>query len=197
MRHGIASAVLFVCINPGKCRFCPLFFPDSERYLSCKTRSRNQKTLTQNSFIMERKTYSIAIDAPKEKVWNALWDDASYRAWTAPFSPTSYAKTDWKKGSEAQFLDGKGEGMVAVIADNKPNEFMSIRHIGMVSNGVVDTESEKVKQWAGAMENYTLTNKDGKTEVLVEIDITADYLEYFDNTWPKALNELKRLAEQN
>ncbi len=27
--------------------------------------------------------YTIAINAPAEKVWKTLWEDASYRAWTS------------------------------------------------------------------------------------------------------------------
>jgi hypothetical protein len=39
------------------------------------------------------------INAPKEKVWDALWKDASYRKWTAVFMDGSYAKSDWAEGS--------------------------------------------------------------------------------------------------
>lgn len=28
---------------------------------------------------MEKMSFSININAPKEKAWNALWEDASYR----------------------------------------------------------------------------------------------------------------------
>ena len=46
---------------------------------------------------MEKMNFSIDINAPKEKVWNVLWDDDSYRKWTSAFAEGSYAKTDnWK-----------------------------------------------------------------------------------------------------
>jgi uncharacterized protein YndB with AHSA1/START domain len=146
---------------------------------------------------MEKKTYSIAIDAPREKVWETLWGDSSYREWTSVFAEGSHVKTDWKKGSKTLFLDGKNQGMVSEIAENKPNEFMSFRHIGMVENGVEDTQSEAVKKWAGAMENYTLKAAEGKTQLLVEMDLDEAHKEYFEKTWPKALDSLKKLAEQN
>jgi len=146
---------------------------------------------------MERKKFKIAIDAPREKVWNILWSKSTYPEWTAPFSEGSRAETDWKKGSKVLFLDGKGEGMVATIADNKPNEFMSIKHIGQVKNGVEDTNSPEIKEWAGAMENYTLKEAKGKTELVVDMDIADEYMDYFQKTWPQALARVKELAEHN
>ena len=146
---------------------------------------------------MERKEFTIDINAPREKVWDVLWQDDSYRKWTSVFSEGSHAETDWKKGSKVLFLDGKGSGMIAKIAENIPNEYMSIQHLGMLNDGVEDFESAKVKEWAGALENYTLENKDGKTHLVVDMDIAEEYKDYFANTWPKALDKVKELAEKN
>ena len=145
---------------------------------------------------MEKQHFNITIDAPREKVWDILWTDDTYRKWTSVFSEGSHAETDWQKGSKVLFLDGKGSGMVSEIADNIPNEYLSIRHLGMVNDGVEDLESEKVKEWAGAMENYTLKSVDGKTELVVDMDINDEYKDYFINTWPKALDKVKELAEK-
>jgi hypothetical protein len=101
---------------------------------------------------MEKINFSIDINAPKEKVWNVLWNDESYRKWTSPFAEGSYAKTDnWKEGSKVLFLgpDGGG-GMVSKVASNKKNEFMSFEHLGVVKDGIEDTESDSAKGWAGA-----------------------------------------------
>ena len=87
--------------------------------------------------------------------------------------------------------------MVAVIEENRQNEFMSIKHLGMIKNGVEDLDSAEVRDWAGAHENYTLTESGGATELVVDIDITEKYKEMFEKMWPKALAELKTLAEQN
>ncbi|MEX2632852.1 MAG: hypothetical protein WD267_02380 [Balneolales bacterium] len=145
---------------------------------------------------METQQYNISIDASPEEVWDVLWDDASYREWTSVFSEGSWAKTDWKKGSKVLFLDGKGEGMVSMIADNIPNEFMSIKHLGILSNGVEDLDSEETRGWSGAMENYTLRTKNGKTLLHVETDVTDEFKDYFQETWPKALEKVKQLAEK-
>ena len=146
---------------------------------------------------MEKQYFKVSIDAPREKVWEILWGKTSYPAWTSAFAEGSRAETDWKKGSKALFLDAKNEGMISTIAENKPNEFMSIKHLGIVKKGVEDLDSEKTKEWAGALENYTLKTVNGKTELTVDMDITDEFKDYFLKTWPMALEKVKELAEKN
>ncbi len=146
---------------------------------------------------MEKISFSTKINAPKEKVWKILWDDETYRKWTSVFTPTSYAKTDWKVGSKVLFLDGNGSGMVSKIESNRPNEFMSFKHLGEVKNGVEDTKSDKVKGWAGALENYTLREFDGITELSADMDMNEEYKEMFMKTFPMALEQVKILSENN
>jgi uncharacterized protein YndB with AHSA1/START domain len=144
---------------------------------------------------MEKINFSISINAPKEKVWSTLWDDETYRKWTSAFSPTSYAQSDWKEGSKILFLDGQGSGMVSKIETLRPNEFMSFKHLGEVKNGVEDTESERVKAWAGGFENYTLKETDGKTELVVDLDMQEEFKDMFMQMFPKALEQVKQLSE--
>ena len=144
--------------------------------------------------------FAITINAPKEKVWNTLWDDGTYREWTSAFAEGSRAETDWKKGSKVLFLDQKNAGMVSTIAENIPNEFMSIKHLGIVKDGVEDMDNEEAKQWAGSFENYTLRPVGGATELKVVMggaDIPKEFEDYFADAWPKALNKLKEIAENN
>jgi hypothetical protein len=145
---------------------------------------------------MEKINFSTTINAPKEKVWKVLWDDATYRKWTSVFSASSYAETDWKEGSKVLFLDGQGSGMVSKIEVNKPNEFMSFKHLGIVKDGVEDTDSDAVKGWGGAFENYTLNEVNGVTELLVELDVNEEHKEMFMGMFPKALEKVKILSEQ-
>ncbi len=144
---------------------------------------------------MEKLNFKTTIAATPEKIWNILWDDETYRKWTSAFSEESHAVTDWKEGSKVLFLDGNGQGMVSRVAENRPNEYMSIEHLGEVKDGVEDTTSERVKQWAGARENYTLKKVNGKTELLIDMDINDEFKEMFSNIWPKALENVKNLAE--
>ena len=147
---------------------------------------------------MEKMKFTASINAPRKKVWETLWNDASYRKWTSAFMEGSYAITDnWKEGTKVLFLGPDGRGMVSTVAANKPNEYMSFEHLGEVKDGVEDTTSEKVKGWAGAHENYSLSEQNGVTNLVVDMDVNDDFKDYFMNAWPKALDELKRLAENN
>ncbi len=150
---------------------------------------------------MQKLHFSIIINAPKEKVWHTMLEDKTYREWTAAFNPGSYYKGDWNKGSKILFLGPDPEtgiegGMVSRIAENKPYEYISIEHLGIVHNGVEDTTSEEAKKWAPAFENYTFKEKDGATEVLVDMDIDEKEAEIFNKMWPDALQRLKAIAER-
>ncbi len=147
---------------------------------------------------MEKINFSIDINAPREKVWDVLWNDSSYRKWTSVFAESSHAVTDnWKEGSKVLFLDGKGSGMVSKVAASKPGEYMSFQHLGEIKDGVEDTTSEKIKAWSGSFENYTLEEKDGNTQLKIDMDISDEFKDFFTNTWPKALELVKKLAEEN
>jgi hypothetical protein len=146
---------------------------------------------------MNRMQFSIDIKAPREKVWDTIIGAETYRQWTSVFSPDSHVDTDWKEGSKAIFGDGKGNGMVSMIEKNIPNQFLSIKHLGVIKNGVEDTESEEVKLWAGALENYTLEENNGTTTLRIDMDSNEDFIDFFTNTWPKALEKVKEISESN
>ena len=149
---------------------------------------------------MSKLNFSIVIDAPKQKVWDTMLEDKTYRIWTEEFSPGSHYVGNWNQGSKIHFLgpsnDGKLAGMVSRIKENRLHEYISIEHLGEVYDGVEDTTSDRVKVWAGALENYTFNNKDGKTELIVDLDINEEFKEMFEGMWPKALQKLKSLCEE-
>jgi hypothetical protein len=150
---------------------------------------------------MQKLNFSITIEAPKEKVWNTMLEDKTYRIWTEAFSKGSHYVGDWSKGSKILFLgpDEKGfmGGMVSRIKENRLHEYISIEHLGIVHNGIEDITSDAVKPWAGSLENYTFKNTNSKTELIVDMDINDEYKAVFEEMWPNALQILKELAEKN
>ena len=144
---------------------------------------------------MKKEHYSASIRAPKEKVWEILWGKDTYPKWTAVFSEGSTAITDWQEGSKVLFVNAKGEGMMSRVAKRKEHEYLSFQHLGMVSGGEEITTGPEVEAWAGAEESYTLTEENGVTKLDVEMDVAEDMLDYFNDTWPKALDVLKELSE--
>ena len=149
---------------------------------------------------MSKLNFSIAIDAPISKVWDTMIEDKTYRIWTEEFSPGSHYIGNWNQGSKILFLgpsnDGKLAGMVSRIKENKLHKYISIEHLGEVHDGVEDTTSDRVKVWAGALENYTFIDKNGKTELVVDMDINEEFVEMFEGMWPKALKKPKSLCEE-
>ncbi len=151
---------------------------------------------------MKRLQYKIDIKAPVATVYKTmlgLEKKSTYEAWTAEFNPTSTYEGSWDKGSKILFtgVDENGErgGMIAEIAENIPNKFISIRSYGILKGDIEITSGEEVESWAGGLENYTFEEHNGMTTITVEIDMVEDYVDYFDEAYPKALNKLKEIIE--
>lgn len=149
---------------------------------------------------MKKINKSIFIDAPREKVWDSMLNKDTYEQWTKAFNPTSRFEGDWSEGSKMLFFgtdeSGKNEGgMVSRIAKHVPHEYISIEHLGIIENGIEDTTSEKAKSWAPAFENYTFKEKDGGTELTVDMDLDDENKDSFEGMWDEALKKLKEIAE--
>lgn len=153
---------------------------------------------------MEKLHYSVKINAPVQTVWSAMLEDATYREWTSEFHEGSYYEGDWNQGSEIRFL-GPDEndslsGMLATVEESRANEFVSLRYLGQIVDGVNDTTSDEARKIAGAHENYTFRQADGMTALDVEIDVDADsddqFVQMFNDLWPKALDKLKAICER-
>lgn len=151
---------------------------------------------------MQKIHLSIFINAPREKVWNTMLGEETYKEWTKGFSPGSRYEGNWnEEGSKILFLgtDEKGNengGMVSRIAESRPYEFVSVEHLGIVRDGVEDTTSEEARKWSPAFENYTFNEKDGGTELVIDQDIEDQYKEEFEKMWLLSLETLKNMSEQ-
>lgn len=148
---------------------------------------------------MEKIHYEIMIDAPAEKVYTTMLDEKQYSEWTAAFNPGSRFEGSWEKGSKILFIgtDEKGEtgGMVSRVKENIPNRFVSIEHLGIVKGDQEIASGPEVEGWAGALENYTFKEEGGKTLLMVDMDTNQEFKDYFAETWPKALEKLKKICE--
>lgn len=113
--------------------------------------------------------------------------------------PTSTYEGSWEKGTKILFIgtgeNGEKGGMVAEIAEHIPNKFVSIRSYGILKDDAEITTGEEVEKWAGGLENYTFEENNGITTVTVEVDMIDDFVGYFSETYPKALNKLKAILE--
>jgi hypothetical protein len=137
--------------------------------------------------------FSITIQAPKARVHQLMLADKTYREWASLFAEGSYYQGSWEQGTQMLFTNADaGSGMSAHIAAHRPAEFVSIELLGMLNNGVLDTANPL----QGAFENYSYTEKDGITTLQVELkELPAEWAEYLESTWPKALEKLKTICE--
>ena len=120
---------------------------------------------------------------------------APYRLWTRVFSENSSYKGSWNKGAKINFVDGSDCGMSSEIAENRPGEFISIRHLGMIKDGKIDLENPEAKKWTPAFENYTFIEKDGKTEIQVEQEVPEEHFKMMIDMWEKGGAKLKEICE--
>lgn len=145
---------------------------------------------------VKRIQFSIDIAAPAARVYELMIGETSYVDWTSAFGEGSHYQGSWQSGDRIRFLGSSGEGMVAEIAENRPHEFISIRHLGFVMGGVEDTDSEAVRRWAPAYENYTFVSGPEGTKLVVDLDAMAEIEHDMLDAWPRALERLKALCER-
>lgn len=149
---------------------------------------------------MKKLNLEIEIEAPREKVWSSIVDENSYKKWADEFMTGSYFEGGWKKGDAMKFLaideEGKTGGMVSEIAESDYPNYLSIKHLGMIMDGVVDTTSAAVKKWTPSYENYTLEALgDKKTMFKLEMDVDDESYDMFLEIWPRALQKMKHISE--
>lgn len=144
----------------------------------------------------KRLHFQVVIGAAAPVVWQTMLGPQTYKAWTSAFYPGSYFEGSWEKGAGIRFLGPGGDGMVSEIAENREFEFISIRHLGFMRDGVADFDGEEVKAWLPAFENYTFSGQGGATTLDVDLEVTEQYEAMFQESWPPALAALKELCER-
>ena len=137
----------------------------------------------------------IDVDAPRERVWDVLTGDASYRQWTAEFAEGSYAETDWQEGSHVRFLGPDGTGLVGRVVASRRPELLDVEYTGLVGGGGDDTESEQARLWSGTRETYRLAEAGGGTHLEISAPMDDAYYDDMVGAWDRALARVKELAE--
>lgn len=143
-----------------------------------------------------KKEFNISIAASPNIVWHVLWDQNHYRQWTHVFCEGSYYVSDLKEGSGVHFIAPNGEGMFSKVAERVENEKMVFAHIGVLKDFEEQPMDDKTLSWSGAKEAYFLTKEGDNTLLTTVLDMAEEHSIYFDEVFPKALAEIKRLAEQ-
>ncbi|MBK8722608.1 MAG: hypothetical protein IPL95_10160 [Saprospiraceae bacterium] len=53
-----------------------------------------------------------------------------------------------------------------------------------------------MEKWANGFENYTFEATNQTTNVTVDLDTAADFVDYMNQNYPIALNKLKEICEK-
>lgn len=152
---------------------------------------------------MKKLQFKISINVPVAKIYDFMLginSKSTYEQWVSLFNPTSTYEGSWNNGSKILFIwtdeNGKKWGMVSKIVENIPNKFVSIQHYGLLIDDKEITEGPEVEKWANWFENYTFEENNKITTVTVDLDTTEDFVDYMNQTYPKALYKLKELCEK-
>lgn len=139
--------------------------------------------------------FTITIDAPRDKVWETLWQDETLRQWAGIIDPGTYMTGELKAGSEVQFISAEnGYGVTSLVEKVTPGEFLLLRHHADTQDS---GQHDREKEWTGGTESYTLTEQAGTTTLTVAFDVPPKMEDYFKTNYPKALERVKVLAEKS
>lgn len=146
---------------------------------------------------MEHLEYKIEIAAPAKKVWETMLQEETYKQWVGKSWPGSLYEGKWAKGEKIRFIGPDGSGTLAELVEVKPYEAIFARHIAALQPGSIeDRTSEMARGWIGTTEEYRFTEHHGKTTLTVSMETTPEWGKMFDEGWPTALEELKKLTER-
>ncbi|WP_276378633.1 SRPBCC domain-containing protein [Flavobacterium sp. H4147] len=146
---------------------------------------------------METLEFTVQIKANPDKVWKVLWEDETYKKWTSVFCEGSYTVSDWNEGDKIHFMSPNGEGMNSIIEKKIPNEYMAFKHIGEIKDFKEQPLDEETKKWSGAMETYRLIPNGEFTDLVAKVDAGEKFVDYFKDVFPKGLEVVKQLSEEN
>jgi uncharacterized protein YndB with AHSA1/START domain len=142
---------------------------------------------------MKELQFSVLINAPKQKVWDTLWQDGTFREWAGIIDPGTHKVGELKEGNEIQFISGNGYGVTSLVEKLVAGEYVLLRHQADTQE---EGKQEREKEWTGGNENYALLEKEGVTTLTAEFDVPPELEEYFRDNYPKALERVKVLAER-
>lgn len=152
---------------------------------------------------MQKLQFKKEVNSSPQKLYETMLglnNKATYEYWTATFNPTSTYEGSWTKGSKILFVgldkNGKKGGMVSEVTENLPARLVWIWHYGFLDGDSEITNGEQVEKWSSGQEIYRFEENKGSTTIIVELDTIDDYLDYFNNTYPKALDKLKEICEK-
>lgn len=146
---------------------------------------------------MKKLEFNIDIAASKQKVWDTMLSKETYQEWAGVSWPGSTFEGKWEQGENLRFGSPGQGGTMATLVEHRPYEYTLAEHVAVLNpDGSEDRDSEIAKGWIGSTESYTFTEKNGVTNLKVEINTPPAWSDMFEDGWPKALAKLKEISEK-
>lgn len=139
---------------------------------------------------MENLSFEIEINASPVKIWEVLWNDISYRQWTTAFTEGAFYLGTLEEGGIVKFFDPKNNGIFSQVEKNIPHQEMKFLHLGEIYDGI-----EVPQDWGEVTESYILEESEETTKLKVEIQTISEFKAFFEEKFPKALQIIKNLSE--
>lgn len=138
--------------------------------------------------IMKRLHVERTFNVGPELLWELVVDPVHYSFWADLTREGAGFRGDWTKGSNIRFVveheDGTESGMLSEVVASQWPEFISIRHIGVIMNGIEDFDSPMAQTWTPAAENYCfIPQEDGTCLFVNEQDLPEDHYDAFKADW--------------
>ncbi|MBE0601310.1 MAG: SRPBCC domain-containing protein [Firmicutes bacterium] len=144
---------------------------------------------------MKPLTFSLSIQAAAHRVWQTLWEDASFRNWSSLIDEGTYMQGDLRQGQEVQFLSSvNGYGVTALVEALVPDAFVQFRYQADTQGGGQQTREN---QWTGGTEQYILQEQKSGILLTLKMDVPPDLIQTMQSRVPKALDRIKALAERS
>ncbi len=144
---------------------------------------------------MKDLTFTIDIAAPVARVWECMLDPLTYRDWTRAFCEGSYYEGNWAQGSRMRFLDPDGNGMEAVVEENRTHERVALKLVGDLTEGRPTPGSTMGDRPAHEIYEFSAAGP-ARTQLVILLKGWDDgFADMMAGMWPTALQRLKTLAE--
>ncbi|RZL34917.1 MAG: SRPBCC domain-containing protein [Rubrivivax sp.] len=139
--------------------------------------------------------FDIDIAAPVARVWDCAFDAIAYRDWTRAFCEGSYFEGSWAQGSRMRFLDPDGNGMDALVEENRLHERLALKLVGSLTQGRPSPDGTLAAHPGYEIYEFSAT-AGGGTHLVIQLRGWDDgFADMMAGLWPDALRRLKALSE--
>lgn len=143
---------------------------------------------------MPQLQFTTKIKATKQKVWETLWNDKTFRDWASIIDEGTYMEGEIIEGQTVRFISSvSGYGVTSLVEKLVPYEFVLLKHMADTKDNGKNTRE---KEWTGGTESYSLIEQDGFTTLTIKTEVPKELEKIFLESMPKALERIMELGEE-